>query len=133
MAIANNIPFPKLPDVKTFLINNYTLAPVFFGKSTFIPGYILPSALTLLGWQAATSLRCRWFSSLQMPHIVPTRMQLPWSRKYNFPSPSTHITIISNSTGPSEAQIQLLLQNSLDIVSQGNTSWAQCMYVGLLQ
>ena len=32
MAIANNVPFPKLPDVNTFLINNYTLAPVFFGK-----------------------------------------------------------------------------------------------------
>ncbi|KAJ7657058.1 lysophospholipase catalytic domain-containing protein [Mycena rosella] len=27
MAIANNVPFPKLPDVNTFLINNYTLAP----------------------------------------------------------------------------------------------------------
>ncbi|KAJ7757227.1 FabD/lysophospholipase-like protein [Mycena maculata] len=31
MAIANNVPFPKLPNVNTFLINNYTLAPVFFG------------------------------------------------------------------------------------------------------
>jgi hypothetical protein len=38
MAIANNVPFPKLPDVNTFLINNYTLAPVFFGKLTPITG-----------------------------------------------------------------------------------------------
>ncbi|KAJ7300975.1 hypothetical protein DFH08DRAFT_979147 [Mycena albidolilacea] len=28
MAIANNVPFPKLPSVNTFLINNYTLAPL---------------------------------------------------------------------------------------------------------
>jgi hypothetical protein len=35
---------------------------------------------------------------------------------------------LSNSTGPSEAQIQLLLQNTLDLVSQSNTTWAQCMY-----
>jgi hypothetical protein len=40
MAIANNVPFPKLPDVNTFLINNYTLAPVFFGKLTPITGFI---------------------------------------------------------------------------------------------
>ena len=34
----------------------------------------------------------------------------------------------SNSTGPSQAQIQLLLQNTLDLVSQSNTTWAQGMY-----
>jgi hypothetical protein len=39
MAIANNVPFPKLLDVNTFLVNNYTLAPVFFGKSTLITGF----------------------------------------------------------------------------------------------
>ncbi|KAJ7885892.1 FabD/lysophospholipase-like protein [Mycena olivaceomarginata] len=69
IAIANNVPFPKLPDVNTFLINNYTLAPVFFGCSTNL----------------------------------------------------------SNSTGPSEAQIQLLLQNTLYVVAQSNTTWAQCI------
>ncbi|KAF7364405.1 FabD/lysophospholipase-like protein [Mycena sanguinolenta] len=72
MAVANNVPFPKLPDVNTFLINNYTLAPVFFGNA-------YSNATTVVG------------------------------------------------TGPSEAQIQLLLQNTLDLVSQSNTTWAQCM------
>ncbi|KAJ7227577.1 hypothetical protein B0H12DRAFT_1240498 [Mycena haematopus] len=76
MAIANNVPFPKLPDVNTFLINNYTLAP------------------------AATNLNAY----------------------------SNATTVIA--TGPSEAQIQLLLQNTLDLVSQSNTTWAQCIACG---
>ncbi|KAJ7823858.1 FabD/lysophospholipase-like protein [Mycena olivaceomarginata] len=43
IAIANNVPFPKLPDVNTFLINNYTLAPVFFVVERSACGSILRS------------------------------------------------------------------------------------------
>ncbi|KAJ7909950.1 FabD/lysophospholipase-like protein [Mycena leptocephala] len=93
MAIANNVPFPKLPDVNTFLINNYTLAPVFFGKLQRTRG-------------AAVAL-CR---------------RCPYSAYSNA------TTLIG--TGPSEAQIQLLLQNTLDLVSQSNTTWAQCIACG---
>ncbi|KAJ7784061.1 FabD/lysophospholipase-like protein [Mycena olivaceomarginata] len=76
MAIANNVPFPKLPDVNTFLINNYTLAPVFFGCNE-------PEVPLLLYVADA-----------------------PYSAYSNA------TTLIG--TGPSEAQIQLLLQNTLD-------------------
>ncbi|KAJ7746455.1 FabD/lysophospholipase-like protein [Mycena maculata] len=92
MAIANNVPFPKLPDVNTFLINNYTLAPVFFGCNE-------PEVPLLLFVADA-----------------------PYSAYSNA------TTVIA--TGPSEAQIQILLQNTLDIVSQGNTTWAQCIACG---
>ncbi|KAJ7213299.1 acyl transferase/acyl hydrolase/lysophospholipase [Mycena haematopus] len=92
MAIANNVPFPKLPDVNTFLINNYTLAPVFFGCNE-------PEAPLLLYVADA-----------------------PYSAYSNA------TTVVT--TGPSEAQIQILLQNSLDIVSQSNTTWAQCIACG---
>ncbi|KAJ7880570.1 FabD/lysophospholipase-like protein [Mycena olivaceomarginata] len=89
MAIANNVPFPKLPDVNTFLINNYTLAPVFFGCNE-------PEVPLLLYVTDA-----------------------PYSAYSNA------TTLIG--TGPSEAQIQLLLQNTLDLVAQSNTTWAQCI------
>ncbi|KAJ7715289.1 lysophospholipase [Mycena olivaceomarginata] len=92
MAIANNVPFPKLPDVNTFLINNYTLAPVFFGCSE-------PEVPLLLYVADA-----------------------PYSAYSNA------TTLIG--TGPSEAQIQLLLPNTLDLVAQGNTTWAQCIACG---
>ncbi|KAJ6470345.1 FabD/lysophospholipase-like protein [Mycena sanguinolenta] len=88
MAIANNVPFPKLPDVNTFLINNYTLAPVFFGCNE-------PEVPLLLYVADA-----------------------PYSAYSNA------TTIIG------EAQIQLLLQNTLDLVSQSNTTWAQCIACG---
>ncbi|KAJ7730831.1 FabD/lysophospholipase-like protein [Mycena olivaceomarginata] len=88
MAIAN-VPFPKLPDVNTFLINNYTLAPVFFGCNE-------PEVPLLLYVADA-----------------------PYSAYSNA------TTLIG--TGPSEAQIQLLLQNTLDLVAQSNTTWAQCI------
>ncbi|KAJ7455607.1 FabD/lysophospholipase-like protein, partial [Mycena galericulata] len=98
MAIANNVPFPKLPDVNTFLINNYTLAPVFFGK--------LP-----------TTTGC---NEPEVP-LVLFVADAPYSA-------------YSNSTGSIatyvEAQIQLLLQNTLDLVSQSNTTWAQCIACG---
>ncbi|KAJ7850193.1 FabD/lysophospholipase-like protein [Mycena olivaceomarginata] len=92
MAIANNVPFPKLPDVNTFLINNYTLAPVFFGCNE-------PEVPLLLYVADA-----------------------PYSAYSNA------TTLIG--TGPSEAQIQLLLQNTLDLVAQSNTTWAQCIACG---
>ncbi|KAJ6470327.1 acyl transferase/acyl hydrolase/lysophospholipase [Mycena sanguinolenta] len=60
MAIANDVPFPKLPDVNTFLINNYTLAPVFFGCNE-------PEVPLLLYVADAPHLLC--------PH---TRPNWPW-------------------------------------------------------
>ncbi|KAJ7504751.1 FabD/lysophospholipase-like protein [Mycena galericulata] len=90
MAIANNVPFPKLPDVNTFLINNYTLAPVFFGCN-----------------------------EPEVP-LVLFVADAPYSAFSN-------ATGSIAATGPSEAQIQLLLQNTLDLVSQSNTTWAQCI------
>ncbi|KAJ6565064.1 FabD/lysophospholipase-like protein [Mycena sp. CBHHK59/15] len=95
MAIANNVPFPKMPDVNTFLINNYTLAPVFFGKLTPITGCNEPEVPLLLYVADA-----------------------PYSAYSNA------TTVIG------EAQIQLLLQNTLDLVSQSNTTWAQCIACG---
>ncbi|KAJ7476383.1 FabD/lysophospholipase-like protein [Mycena galericulata] len=92
MAIANNVPFPKLPDVNTFLINNYTLAPVFFGCN-----------------------------EPEVP-LVLFVADAPYSAYSNV------TTVVA--TGPSEAQIQILLQNTLDIVSQSNTTWAQCIACG---
>ncbi|KAJ6455489.1 FabD/lysophospholipase-like protein [Mycena sanguinolenta] len=88
MAIANHVPFPKLPDVNTFLINNYTLAPVFFGKLTPIPGCNEPEVPLLLYVADA-----------------------PYSAYSNA------TTVIA------EAQIQLLLQNTLGLVSQSSTTW----------
>ncbi|KAJ7840791.1 FabD/lysophospholipase-like protein [Mycena leptocephala] len=95
MAIANDVPFPKLPDVNTFLINNYTLAPVFFGKLTPITGCNEPEVPLLLYVADA-----------------------PYSAYSNA------------TTLVAEAQIQLLLQNTLDLVSQSNTTWAQCIACG---
>ncbi|KAJ7300918.1 FabD/lysophospholipase-like protein [Mycena albidolilacea] len=92
MAIANNVPFPKLPDVNTFLINNYTLAPVFFGcNEPEVPLLLFVADAPYSAYSNATTLV---------------------------------------GTGPSEAQIQLLLQNTLDLVSQSNTTWAQCIACG---
>ncbi|KAJ7039368.1 FabD/lysophospholipase-like protein [Mycena alexandri] len=92
MAIANNVPFPKLPDINTFLINNYTLAPVFFGcNEPEVPLVLFVADAPYSAYSNAT-------------------------------------TVVA--TGPSEGQIQLLLQNSLDIVSQSNTTWAQCIACG---
>ncbi|KAJ7455625.1 FabD/lysophospholipase-like protein [Mycena galericulata] len=93
MAIANNVPFPKLPDVNTFLINNYTLAPVFFGCN-----------------------------EPEVP-LVLFVADAPYSAYSNS-------TGSIATTGPSEAQIQLLLQNTLDLVSQSNTTWVQCIACG---
>ncbi|KAJ7757213.1 FabD/lysophospholipase-like protein [Mycena maculata] len=92
MAIANNVPFPKLPNVNTFLINNYTLAPVFFGcNEPEVPLVLFVADAPYSAYSNAT-------------------------------------TVVA--TGPSEAQIQILLQNTLDIVSQSNTTWAQCIACG---
>ncbi|KAJ7055841.1 FabD/lysophospholipase-like protein [Mycena amicta] len=92
MAIANNVPFPKLPDVNTFLINNYTLAPVFFGcNEPEVPLLLYVADAPYSAYSNATTLV---------------------------------------AAGPSEAQIQLLLQNTLDLVSQSNTTWAQCIACG---
>ncbi|KAJ7451275.1 FabD/lysophospholipase-like protein [Mycena galericulata] len=92
MAIANNVPFPKLPNVNTFLINNYTLAPVFFGcNEPEVPLVLFVADAPYSAYSNAT-------------------------------------TVVA--TGPSEAQIQMLLQNTLDIVSQSNTTWAQCIACG---
>ncbi|KAF7369653.1 Lysophospholipase [Mycena venus] len=92
MAIANNVPFPKLPNVITFLINNYTLAPVFFGcNEPDVPLLLYVADAPYSAYSNATTLV---------------------------------------GTGPSEAQIQLLLQNTLDLVSQSNTTWAQCIACG---
>jgi hypothetical protein len=55
-------------------------------------------------------------------------MLQPWLRTFFLHLMQGHSPNLSNSTGPSEAQIQLLLQNTLDLVSQSNTTWAQCMY-----
>ncbi|KAJ7181043.1 FabD/lysophospholipase-like protein [Mycena filopes] len=94
MAIANNVPFPKLPDVNTILINNYTLAPVFFGCN-----------------------------EPEVP-LVLFVADAPYSAYSN-------ATGIVGGGGPNEAQIQILLQNTLDIVTQGsNTTWAQCIACG---
>ncbi|KAJ7462578.1 FabD/lysophospholipase-like protein [Mycena latifolia] len=88
MAIANNVPFPKLPDVNTFLINNYTLAPVFFGcNEPDVPLLLYVADAPYSAYSNATTL-------------------------------------------VGEAQIQLLLQNTLDLVSQSNTTWAQCIACG---
>ncbi|KAJ6563099.1 FabD/lysophospholipase-like protein [Mycena vulgaris] len=92
MAIANNVPFPKLPDVNTFLINNYTSATLNFPDLT---GCNEPEVPLLLYVADA-----------------------PYSAYSNA------TTLIA------EAQIQLLLQNTLDLVSQSNTTWAQCIACG---
>ncbi|KAF8175957.1 FabD/lysophospholipase-like protein [Mycena galopus ATCC 62051] len=92
MAIANNVPFPKLPNVNTFLVNTYTLAPVFFGcNEPEVPLVLYVADAPYSAYSNATTLV---------------------------------------GTGPSEAQIQLLLQNALDLVSQSNTTWAQCIACG---
>ncbi|KAJ7740555.1 FabD/lysophospholipase-like protein [Mycena metata] len=92
MAIANNVPFPKIPDINTFLINNYTLAPVFFGcNEPEVPLVLFVADAPYSAYSNAT-------------------------------------TVVA--TGPSEDQIQILLQNTLDIVSQSNTTWAQCIACG---
>ncbi|KAJ7740533.1 FabD/lysophospholipase-like protein [Mycena metata] len=92
MAIANNVPFPKLPDINTFLINNYTLAPVFFGcNEPEVPLVLFVADAPYSAYSNAT-------------------------------------TVVA--TGPSEDQIQILLQNTLDIVAQSNTTWAQCIACG---
>ncbi|KAJ7181271.1 FabD/lysophospholipase-like protein, partial [Mycena filopes] len=89
MAIANDVPFPKIPDVNTFLINNYTLAPVFFGCNE-------PSVPLVL-----------------------------------FVADAPYSAYSNATTVVGSAQIQLLLQNTLDIVSQGgNATWAQCIACG---
>ncbi|KAF8209515.1 acyl transferase/acyl hydrolase/lysophospholipase, partial [Mycena galopus ATCC 62051] len=108
MAIANDVPFPKLPNVKTFLINNYTLAPVFFGKSTPITGF------------QSTTLTFPDLTGCNEPE-VPLLLYVadaPYSAYSNA------------TTMVAETQIQLLLQNTLDLVSQSNTTWAQCIACG---
>ncbi|KAJ7657057.1 FabD/lysophospholipase-like protein [Mycena rosella] len=99
MAIANNVPFPKLPDVNTFLINNYTLAPS---------------------------------ATLTFPNLTGCNEPEVQLLLYVADAPYSHSPNLSNSTGPSEAQIQLLLQNTLDLVSQSNTTWAQCIACGFI-
>ncbi|KAJ7151969.1 FabD/lysophospholipase-like protein [Mycena filopes] len=92
MAIANNVPFPKLPDVNTFLIKNYTVAPVFFGcNEPEVPLVLYIADAPYSGYSNATAMV---------------------------------------ATGPSEGQIQILLQNTFDLVSQSNTTWAQCIACG---
>ncbi|KAF8175943.1 acyl transferase/acyl hydrolase/lysophospholipase [Mycena galopus ATCC 62051] len=107
MAIANNIPFPKLPNVNTFLINNYTLAPVFFGKLTPITG--LSPELTFPDLTGC--------NEPEVPLLLYVA-DAPYSAYSNA------------TTMVAEAQIQLLLQNTLDLVSQSNTTWAQCIACG---
>ncbi|KAJ7807454.1 FabD/lysophospholipase-like protein [Mycena leptocephala] len=87
-------PLPKLPDVNTFLINNYTLAPVFFGKLTPITGCNEPEVPLLLYVADA-----------------------PYSA-------------YSNATTLVALRSSFLLQNTLDLVSQSNTTWAQCIACG---